>query len=81
MKKKLFALALIVSLYSVFTLAFTSFDNQGKITAFLNEPGFSKGEAIAATTFSSDSGTMFRTTMPKPKKPTPTRPSAPPSLN
>ena len=76
MKKKLFALVVIASLYVLFILAFTSLDNQGKVSKFFSDVGLSNGTAMASTDLKSNSNSTPSIKRPgpkpKPKKPTPT---------
>jgi len=76
MKKKLFALAIIASLYFLFILAFTSLDNQGKVSKFFSDVGLSNETAMASPDFKSKSNSTpsIKTPMPKPDK-KPTRPT------
>lgn len=71
MKKKLFAVSLIVSVYSLFIFAFTSLDNQGNVTKFFTELGLSNAQASTtiaqAPTDMTDS--LFRLPVKKPKSP------------
>ena len=71
MKKKLFALAVIASLYVLFILAFTALDNQGKVSKFFSDVGLSSETAMASTGGDSDtkSTPSIRRVTPKPKKP------------
>ncbi len=58
MKKSLFAVVVLLSVYVLFAFAFTSLDNQGKFTQILNDVGLSNATVAAATIGSpgSDSG-------------------------
>jgi len=69
MKKKLFALAVIASLYVLFIFAFTSLDNQGKVGKFFSDVGLSSETAIASIGGGSDSNSTpsLRRPTPKPK--------------
>ncbi len=71
MKKKLFALAVIASLYVLFILAFTALDNQGKVSKFFSDVGLSNETAMASTDLKSNSNSTpsIKSPMPKPKKP------------
>ncbi len=76
MKKKLFALAVIASLYVLFILAFTALDNQGKVSKFFSDVGLSSETAMASTGLKSNSNSrlgpgmkQLKQPMPKPKKP------------
>ncbi|MCZ6595950.1 MAG: hypothetical protein O6943_13710 [Bacteroidetes bacterium] len=74
MKKKLFALVVIASLYLLFILAFTSLDNQGKVGKFFSDVGLSNETAMASTDLISNSNSTpsIKTPMPKPdRKPKP----------
>lgn len=68
MKKKLFALAVIASLYVLFILAFAAVDNQGKVSKFFSEVGLSNETAMASTDLKSNSNSTpsIKTPMPKP---------------
>ena len=72
MKKKLFALVVIASLYVLFILAFSSLDNQGKVSKFFSDVGLSSEMAIASTGGDSDSKSTpsIRRPRPRPQKPT-----------
>ena len=76
MKKKLFALAVIASLYVFFILAFAAIDNQGKVSKFFSDVGLSNETAIASTGLKSNSNSTpsIKRPGPKPKplKPKPT---------
>ncbi len=71
MKKKLFALAVIASLYVFFILAFAAVDNQGKVSKFFSDVGLSNETAMASTVSKSNSNSTpsIRRPTPKPKKP------------
>ena len=76
MKKKLFALAIIASLYLIFILAFTSLDNKGKVSRFFSDVGLSNEMAMASTELKSNSNSglgsgmkQLKQPMPKPKRP------------
>jgi len=71
MKKKLFALAVITSLYVFFILAFAAIDNQGKVSKFFSDVGLSNGTAMASTVSKSNSTPSLKSPVPKPLKPTP----------
>ncbi|MCH7674602.1 hypothetical protein IH879_06580 [candidate division KSB1 bacterium] len=73
MKKKLFALAVIASLYVLFILAFTALDNQGKVSKFFSDVGLSNETAMASTDLKSKSNPTpsIKSPMPKPEKPKP----------
>jgi hypothetical protein len=47
MKEKLFAVAMVVLLYSFFVVAFTMADNHGLISNVLNDVGISSSSAMA----------------------------------
>jgi len=77
MKKKLFALAGVASLYVLFILAFTSLDNQGKVSKFFSDVGLSSESAMASTGLKSNSNLrlgpgmkQLKQPMPKPNRPT-----------
>ncbi|MCH7681260.1 hypothetical protein IID10_18170 [candidate division KSB1 bacterium] len=76
MKKKLFALAVITSLYVFFILAFAAIDNQGKVSKFFSDVGLSNETAMASTGSKSNSNSTpsIKRPGPKPKplKPKPT---------
>ncbi len=71
MKKKLFALAAIASLYVLFILVFTAVDNQGKVSKFFSDVGLSNETAMASTDLKSNSNSTpsIKSPMPKPEKP------------
>lgn len=69
MKKKLFALALVTSLYSLFIIGFGALDNQGKINDFFTEVGLSNQTAFAASDMITTPS--FKSPAPKPEKPKP----------
>ena len=71
MKKKLFALAVIASLYVLFILAFTALDNQGKVSKFFSDVGLSNETAMASTDLKSKSNPTpsIKSPMPKPNRP------------
>ena len=69
MKWKLFALAVIASLYVLFIFAFTTLDNQGKVSKFFSDVGLSNETAMASTGSNSNSTPSLKSPMPKPKKP------------
>lgn len=73
MKKKLFALAGIASVYVLFILAFSSLDNQGKVSKFFSDVGLSSETAMASTDLKSNSNSTpsLKNPMPKPTKPKP----------
>ncbi len=73
MKKKLFALAGIASFYVLFILAFSSLDNQGKVSKFFSDVGLSSETAMASTDLKSNSNSTpsLKNPMPKPTKPKP----------
>lgn len=71
MKKKLFALVLIISCNCMFILAFTALDSHGKITDLLNNT------KLVNATDSPIGDSTLRQPMPKPRKPT----EPPPELN
>ncbi len=73
MKKKLFALAVITSLYVFFILAFVAIDNQGKVSKFFSDVGLSSETAMASTDLKSNSNSTpsLKNPMPKPTKPKP----------
>jgi len=73
MKKKLFALAVIASLYVLFILAFAAVDNQGKVSKFFSDVGLSNETAMASTDLESKSNPTpsIKSPMPKPEKPKP----------
>ncbi len=48
MKKKLFTAIFAVSLYCLFIIAFTSFDNQGNVSKFFTEIGLGSTPAQAS---------------------------------
>ena len=60
MKKKLFAVAIVVSLYVLVMLDFTAADEKGKVSRVLSEIGLSESVALAATQIVSatDGGTQ-----------------------
>ncbi len=80
MKKKLFAVAVIVSVYVLCVFIFTALDKQGKVPQFFSKIGLSTTSAIASTA-SNEVGlsnsdielkASFRSPIPKPsKKPAP----------
>jgi len=76
MKKKLFALVVITSLYVFFILAFAAIDNQGKVSKFFSDVGLSNETAMASTGSKSNSNSTpsIKRPGPKPKplKPKPT---------
>lgn len=49
MKNKLFAVAMVVLLYSFFVLAFTVADTQGMISQVLTKAGLSNDAAVASS--------------------------------
>ena len=67
MKKKLFALVVTASLYVFFILAFTSLDNQGKVSKFFSVVGLSSETAMASTAGSPDSNSTPSIRRPTPK--------------
>jgi len=67
MKKKLFALAGVASLYVLFILAFTSLDNQGKVSKFFSDVGLSNETAIASTGGDSNTKSTPSIRRPRPK--------------
>ena len=76
MKKKLFALAVIASLYVLFILAFTALDNQGKVSKFFSDVGLSSETVMASTDLKSNSNSrlgpgmkQLKQPMPKPNRP------------
>ncbi len=81
MKKRLFAVALVVSFYVIFVIAFTGIENQEKVAQTFTDFGLSNIAAIASTPLNqSESGSgpaikaSFRDPMPPPiKKPKPRR--------
>ena len=78
MKKKLFALAVIASLYVFFILAFAAVDNQGKVSKFFSDVGLSNETAMASTDLKSNSNSTpsMKIPLPKPEK----KPTKPPKL-
>lgn len=79
MKKKLFVLVVTASLYTLFILAFTALDNQGKVSKFFSEIGLSNATAMASTTdiqLPQESDLKLKSSLrkpaPKPRKPKPT---------
>ena len=60
MKKKLFAIAIVVSLYVLVMLVLTAADERGKVSRVLSEIGLSESLALAATQITSakDGGTQ-----------------------
>ncbi len=81
MKKKLFAVAVVVSFYVLFVLAYTGIDNHGTATQMLSDFDLSSGAAIASTALNQTGSSpdmeikaAFRDPMPPPlKKPKPRR--------
>ena len=73
MKKKLFALVGVASLYVLFIFAFTALDNQGKVSKFFSYVGLSNETAMASTDLKSKSNPTpsIKSPMPKPEKPKP----------
>ena len=71
MKKKLFALVGIASLYVLFILAFTALDNQGKVSKFFSDVGLSSETAVASTGLKSNSNSTPSITSPFPPPPPP----------
>ena len=73
MKKKLFALVGVASLYVLFIFAFTALDNQGKVSKFFSDVGLSNDTAMASTGLKSKSNPTpsIKSPMPKPEKPKP----------
>ena len=73
MKKKLFALVGVASLYVLFIFAFTALDNQGKVSKFFSDVGLSNETAMASTGLKSKSNPTpsIKSPMPKPEKPKP----------
>lgn len=73
MKKKLFALVGVASLYVLFIFAFTALDNQGKVSKFFSDVGLSNDTAMASTDLKSKSNPTpsIKSPMPKPEKPKP----------
>ena len=69
MKKKLFALAVIASLYVFFILAFAAVDNQGKVSKFFSDVGLSNETAMASTGSKSNSTPSMKNPGPRPKRP------------
>ena len=67
MKKKLFALAVIASLYVFFILAFAAVDNQGKVSKFFSDVGLSNETAMASTDLKNSTPSL-RNPTPKPDK-------------
>ena len=67
MKKKLFALAVIASLYVFFILAFAAVDNQGKVSKFFSDVGLSNETAMASTGSKSNSNSTPSIKRPGPK--------------
>lgn len=53
MKKKLFAIAIVVSLYVLVMLVLTAADERGKVSRVLSEIGLSESLALAATQITS----------------------------
>lgn len=77
MKKKLFATAFIVALYSLFVIVLSGADNQGNVEMFLSDIGLSNTSSNALPgTPSSDSDALvcFRDPIPAPSR----KPPAPP---
>ncbi len=72
MKKKLFALAVITSLYVFFILAFAAIDNQGKVSKFFSDVGLSNETAMAST-----GGSLGSNSTPSIRRPTPKPTSKP----
>lgn len=80
MKKKLFAVVILVLVYVLFVFVFASIDKQNKVTQVLSKIGISSSSALASTTVVQD-GTVssdlnlkasFRSPIPAPlKKPAP----------
>ncbi|MCG8606711.1 hypothetical protein MJD09_17225 [bacterium] len=52
MKKKLFAVAIVVSLYVILMLVFAAADERGNVARVLSDIGLSESTAIAATQLS-----------------------------
>ena len=69
MKRKLFVIALLVSCYSVFTLAFTTLDSQEKISTLVSEVGLSDATALDSSADLWQDN--LRTPCPKPDRPKP----------
>ncbi len=71
MKKKLFAVAIVVSLYVLVMLVFTAADERGKVSRVLSEIGLSESVALAATQITSakDGGTQPSFYGPMSRKP------------
>ena len=76
MKKKLFAVVMVVSFYALFISVFTAADSKGQISHFFAEVGLSDSPAV--TTSSSLTGISgsdinlkagLRRPMPKPRRP------------
>jgi len=74
MKKKLFVVVLLVSVYILFNFAFTSLDNQGNVAKFFSEIGLSSSTAqaspaIASAQTASALEASFRLPIKPPKNP------------
>jgi len=76
MKKKLFAAAFVVAIYSLFVLALSGADNQGNVTMFLSDIGLSTSSTALPGASSSDANSLicFRDPIPAPSR----KPPAPP---
>jgi len=83
MKKKLFAVAMLVSLYALFVFTFTAIDNKGNVTKFISDISFENSgvtsvspAAVQIALSANDLKASFRDPMPPPlKKPKPRRKS------
>lgn len=81
MKKKLFAVVMVLSIYFLFILVFTTADSQGHISQFFEDIQLSDNSATAfqaAQLGAPDSdialNASFREPWPKPKRPQPKKP-------
>ncbi len=75
MKKKLFAVAMVVLLYSLLVVVFTVADNRGVISQALSDIGLSNDTAIASPTSSQvqllESNGSLIDPLPEPTRPRP----------
>lgn len=82
MKKKLFAVAIVLSLYTFFILIFTMADNEGLVSQILSNVGLINASAIASPSLGQDKllnhGILLKENLidpiPDPSTPRPPRP-------